>query len=394
MAQLRTKDLTTLPVGRLGLIPLESCQALGAKVNDWLVKWRNERNHREMDSFAFDGYQRDSFIVGVQNPRFGSGEGKSVVTESVRGDDIYLMVEVVQYRLTYRISGFTNRMSPGGHFQDLKRVIGAIGGKARRVNVIMPYLYESRQSKRVGRESLDCATALQELTSMGVENIITFDAHDARVQNATPLHGFETVQPSYQFIKALLNHEDGLRIDNEHFMIISPDEGSMGRAIYLANILGVDMGMYYKRLDYSRRVNGRHPIAAYEFLGPKLEGKDMILIDDMISSGNTVIETAALLKKRGAGRIYICSTFGLFTDGLEKFDDAYSKGLFDKVLTTNLVYQTPELLEKPYYINCDMSKYIALIIDTLNHDLSVSHLLNPVDRIKNCVNNYMARYNK
>ena len=347
MAQLRTKDLTTLPVGRLGLIPLESCQALGAKVNDWLVKWRNERNHREMDSFAFDGYQRDSFIVGVQNPRFGSGEGKSVVTESVRGDDIYLMVDVCNYSLTYRISGFTNLMSPDDHFQDLKRVIGAIGGKARRVNVIMPYLYESRQSKRVGRESLDCATALQELTSMGVENIITFDAHDARVQNATPLHGFETVQPSYQFIKALLNHEDGLRIDNEHFMIISPDEGSMGRAIYLANILGVDMGMYYKRLDYSRRVNGRHPIAAYEFLGPKLEGKDMILIDDMISSGNTVIETAALLKKRGAGRIYICSTFGLFTDGLEKFDDAYSRGLFDKVLTTNLVYQTPELLEKP-----------------------------------------------
>lgn len=388
MAQLRTKDLTTLPVGRLGLIPLESCQTLGAKVNDWLVQWRNERNHREMDSFAFDGYQRDSFIVGVQNPRFGSGEGKSVVTESVRGDDIYLMVDVCNYSLTYRISGFTNLMSPDDHFQDLKRVIGAIGGKARRVNVIMPYLYESRQSKRVGRESLDCATALQELTSMGVENIITFDAHDARVQNATPLHGFETVQPSYQFIKALLNHEDGLRIDNEHFMIISPDEGSMGRAIYLANILGVDMGMYYKRLDYSRRVNGRHPIAAYEFLGPKLEGKDMILIDDMISSGNTVIETAALLKKRGAGRIYICSTFGLFTDGLEKFDDAYSRGVFDKVLTTNLVYQTPELLEKPYYINCDMSKYIALIIDTLNHDGSISSILSPNERIQNVIRKY------
>ena len=392
MAQLSTKDLSTLPVGRLGLIPLESCQPLGAKVNDWLVKWRRERTHREMDSFAFEGYQRDSYIVGVQTPRFGSGEGKSVITESVRGDDIYLMVDVCNYSLTYRISGFTNLMSPDDHFQDLKRVIGAIGGIARRVNVIMPYLYESRQSKRVGRESLDCATALQELTGMGVENIITFDAHDPRVQNATPLHGFETVQPSYQFIKALLNHEDGLHIDNEHFMIISPDEGSMGRAIYLANILGVDMGMYYKRLDYSRVVNGRHPIAAYEFLGPKLEGKDMILIDDMISSGNTIIETAALLKKRGAGRIYICATFGLFTDGLDKFDDAYDQGLFDGLLTTNLVYQTPDLLEKKYYINCDMSKYIALIIDTLNHDLSVSHLLNPVDRIKNCVNNYMKRY--
>lgn len=280
-------------------------------------------------------------------------------------------------------------MSPDDHFQDLKRVIGAIGGKARRINVIMPYLYESRQNKRVGRESLDCATALQELTSMGVENIITFDAHDARVQNATPLHGFETVKPSYQFIKALLKNEKGLQIDNEHFMIISPDEGSMNRAIYLANVLGVDMGMYYKRLDYSKRINGRHPIAAYEFLGPKLAGKDMILIDDMISSGNTILKIASLLKERGAGKIYICSTFGFFTDGLEKFDEGFKKGYFDKLLTTNLVYQTPELLEKPYYITCDMSKYIALIIDTLNHDMSISHLLNPVDRIKRCVNNYM-----
>jgi ribose-phosphate pyrophosphokinase len=285
-------------------------------------------------------------------------------------------------------------MSPDDHFQDLKRVIAAVGGKARRVNVIMPYLYESRQSKRVSRESLDCATALQELISMGVENIITFDAHDPQIQNATPLHGFETVQPSYQFIKALLNHEKGLHIDKEHFMVISPDTGSMGRAIYLANILGVDMGMYYKRLDYSKIVNGRHPVAAYEFLGPKLEGKDMILIDDMISSGDTMLEIASLLKKRGAGRIYICSTFGIFTDGLTKFDEAHKAGVFDKMLTTNLVYQSSELLEKPYYINCDMSKYIALIINTLNHDLSVSHLLNPVDRIKSCVNNYMAQYEK
>jgi len=385
MAQLSTKDLATLPVGRLGLIPLESCSDLGQKVNDWLVQWRKERVHPHIDSYAFEGYQRDNYKIAVQTPRFGSGEGKCVVTESVRGDDIYLMVDVCNYSLTYRMGPYTNLMSPDDHFQDLKRVIGAIGGKARRVNVIMPYLYESRQSKRIGRESLDCATALQELTSMGVENIITFDAHDARVQNATPLHGFETVQPAYQFIKALLNHEEGLHIDNDHFMIISPDEGSMGRAIYLANILGVDMGMYYKRLDYSRMVNGRHPIAAYEFLGPKLQGKDMILVDDMISS---------LLKERGAGRIYICSTFGLFTDGLEKFDDAHKNGVFDKLLTTNLVYQTPELLKKDYYITCDMSKYIALIIDTLNHDLSVSHLLNPVDRINRCVSNYMARYEK
>ena len=392
MAQATTKDLTTLPVGRLGLIPLESCKDLGQKVNDWLIQWRHERKHPEMDSFAFEGYQRDSYTIDVQNPRFGSGEGKCVISESVRGDDIYILVDVCNYSLTYPIGKFTNLMSPDDHYQDLKRVIGAIGGKARRVNVIMPYLYEGRQSKRNGRESLDCAAALHELISMGVENIITFDAHDSRIQNATPLHGFETVQPSYQFIKALLNHEEGLHIDNEHFMIISPDEGSMSRAIYLANILGVDMGMYYKRLDYSKTINGRHPIAAYEFLGPKLSGKDVILVDDMISSGDTVLKISSLLKERGAGRIYICSTFGLFTDGLQKFDEAHKQGIFYKVLTTNLVYQTPELLQRPYYISCDMSKYIALIIDTLNHDMSVSHLLNPVDRIKRCVDNYMAQY--
>ena len=394
MPQINTKELTTIPYGRLGLISLESCTDLGNKVNDWLVQWRHERNHPEMDSFAFEGYKRDSYQITVQNPRFGSGEAKCTISESVRGDDIYIMVDVCNHNLTYRMGPYENLMSPDDHFQDLKRVIAAIGGKARRVNVIMPYLYESRQSKRIGRESLDCATALQELISMGVENIITFDAHDARIQNATPLHGFETVQPTYQFIKALLNHEEGLHIDSSHFLIISPDEGSMGRAIHLANILGVDMGMYYKRLDYSKTVNGRHPLAAYEFLGPNLKGKDMILVDDMISSGDTILQTAALLKERGAGRIYICATFGIFTNGLDKFDQARKDGIFDKVLTTNMVYQSPELLAKPYYISCDMSKYIALIIDTLNHDLSVSHLLNPVDRIKRCVNNYMAQYEK
>ena len=392
MAQATTKELTTLPVGRLGLVSLESSRDLGNKVDNWLVQWRQERNYPQMDSFAFEGYQRDSFQVKVQNPRFGSGEGKCVISESVRGDDIYVLLDVCNYSMSYSMGRFTNLMSPDDHFQDLKRVIAAIGGKARRVNVIMPYLYEGRQSKRVGRESLDCANALHELIDMGVENIITFDAYDARIQNATPLHGFETVQPSYQFIKALLRNEEGLRIDNEHFAIISPDEGSMSRAIYLANILGVDMGMYYKRLDYSTFVNGRHPIAAYEFLGSSLKGKDVILVDDMISSGNTVLKISSLLKERGAGRIYICSTFGLFTDGLAKFDEAHKNGVFDKMLTTNLVYQSPELLEKDYYITCDMSKYIALIIDTLNHDMSVSHLLNPVDRIKKCVNTYMEQY--
>ncbi len=385
------KDLSTLPVGRLGLIPLESCASLGQKVDAWLNRWRTVREFPYGDSFAYSGYKRDSYIIGASNPRFGSGEGKCTILESVRGDDLYLMVDVCNYSLTYKMAGYSNLMSPDDHYQDLKRVIGAIGGKARRINVIMPYLYESRQDKRDTRESLDCATALQELVDMGVENIITFDAHDSRIQNATPLNGFETVQPSYQFIKALLNNVEGLKIDNEHFTVISPDEGSMSRAIYLSSVMGVDMGMFYQRLDYSRRMpNGRHPIAAYEFLGADVTGKDMILIDDMISSGNTVLKIAELLKERGANRIFICSTFGFFTDGLDKFDEAHKNGVFDRLLTTNLVYQMPELLTKPYYIDCDMSKYIALIIDTLNHDLSVSHLLNPADRIKKSIANYTA----
>ena len=385
MAQATTKDLTTLPVGRLGLIPLISCKDLGEKVNEWLIQWRKERSHEELDSFAFEGYQRDSYLIPVQTARFGSGEAKCTIMESVRGDDIYLMVDVCNYSLTYSIGPYENLMSPDDHFQDLKRVIGAIGGKARRVNVIMPYLYESRQNIRSGRESLDCATALQELVSMGVENIITFDAHDARVQNATPLHGFETVQPSYQFIKALLRNEEGLRIDNEHFAIISPDEGSMNRAIYLANILGVDMGMYYKRLDYSRRVNGRHPIAAYEFLGPKLEGKDMILIDDMISSGESMLDTCKELKERKAAKAIVCCTFGLFTNGLEKFDEYYEKGYLDYVITTNLNYRPKELFDRKWYLEADMSKYTAAIINSLNHDRSISASLSPTDKIQKLV---------
>ena len=383
-----------LPVAPLKIGALESCRELGEKVNDYIVQFRKSTMDKNTDSPLYYNYMRDNYLIDCPCPRFGSGEAKGLLTESIRGADLFLMVDVCNHSLTYSVNGHLNHMSPDDHFQDLKRIIAAANGKARRVNVVMPFLYESRQHRRTARESLDCALALQELMSMGVENIITFDAHDSRVQNATPLHGFETVQPSYQFIKALLNKEEGLHIDKDHFMTISPDEGSMNRAIYLANVLGVDMGMYYKRLDYSRYVNGRHPIAAYEFLGPKIEGKDMILIDDMISSGDTIIKIASLLKEKGAGRVYICSTFGFFTDGLDKFDDAYKKGYFDKLLTTNLVYQSPELLEKPYYISCDMSKYIALIIDTLNHDTSVSHLLNPVDRIKRCVANYMSQYEK
>ena len=388
MAQLNNKELTTLPVGRLGLIPLDSCRPLGEKVNEWLVKWRKERENPELGTCAFEGYQRDSYIINVKTPRFGSGEGKGEISESVRGDYIYVMVDVCNHSINYTISGYTNMMSPDDHFQDLKRAIAAVGGKARRVNVIMPYLYESRQDKRVGRESLDCANALHELIDMGVENIITFDAHDSRVQNATPLHGFETVQPSYQFIKALLNNEKGLHIDKDHFMTISPDEGSMSRAIYLANVLGVDMGMYYKRLDYSKYVNGRHPIAAYEFLGPKIEGKDMILIDDMISSGESMLDVAKELKRRKARKVFVCATFGLFTNGLSMFDKYYEDGLIDRVLTTNLVYQTPDLLSRPYYISVDLSKYIALIIDNLNHDASLSELLSPTKRINRLLEAY------
>ena len=382
------RNLETIPVGSLGMIPLAGCRSLGEKVDYYLVKWRTERESEHKDSLAFSGYQRPSYILDAKVPRFGSGEAKGVINESVRGTDLYLLVDVANYSLTYSLCGHENHMSPDDHYQDLKRIIAAVGGKARRITVIMPFLYESRQHKRTARESLDCALALQELVKMGVDNIITFDAHDPRVQNAIPLHGFETIQPAYQFIKGLLRNVKGLNIDSDHMMVISPDEGGMGRAIYIANVLGLDMGMFYKRRDYTKIVNGRNPIVAHEFLGTSVEGKDMIIIDDMISSGESMLEVAAALKARKAGRIFVFSTFGLFTNGLEKFDEYYEKGLIDRVLTTNLIYQPQELLDKPWYINCDMSKYIAYIIDTLNHDSSISDLLNPVERIQSVVNRY------
>ncbi len=384
------RNLETIPVGPLGIIPLASCKTLGEKINNYLVTWRKEREHEHKSSIAFKDYMRDTYIIKAATPRFGSGEAKGVIQESVRGDDLYILVDVCNYSLTYKLFGHINHMSPDDHFQDLKRVIAAVGGKAKRINVIMPFLYESRQHKRTDRESLDCALGLQELVHMGVDNIITFDAHDPRVQNAIPLKGFETVQPVYQFIKGLYRAVPDLHIDKNTMMVISPDEGGTGRAIYMSNVLSVDMGMFYKRRDYTRIVNGRNPIVAHEFLGADVEGKDMVIIDDMISSGDSVIEVATELKKRKAGRIFICATFGLFTSGLEKFDKAYERGLFDYVLTTNLVYQTPELLEKPYYINCDLSKYIAYIIDTLNHDDSISSLLSPVARI----NKFLDSHNK
>ncbi len=382
------RNLETIPVGSLGIIALEGCKVLGDKVDKYLVKWRTEREHEHRDSLAFAGYQRDSYLLSTKVPRFGSGEAKGMILESVRGCDLYLLVDVCNYSLTYSLCGHENHMSPDDHYQDLKRIIAAVGGKARRITVIMPYLYESRQHKRTARESLDCALALQELVGMGVDNIITFDAHDPRVQNAIPLHGFETVQPAYQFIKGLLCHVKDLQIDNGHMMVISPDEGGMKRAIYIANVLGLDMGMFYKRRDYTQVVNGRNPIVAHEFLGSSVEGKDVIIIDDMISSGDSILETAAALKQRQAGKIFVFSTFGLFTGGLEKFDKAHESGLITKILTTNLIYQTPELLEREWYINCDMSKYIAYIIDTLNHDSSISDLLNPNERIQSIVSRY------
>ena len=384
------KKIDTIPVGPLGLIPLRSCTELGKKVDKWLVGWRTERESEHKGSIHFAEYEKDSYILEARTPRFGSGEGKGEILETVRGDDLYIMVDVCNYSETYSLNGMKNHMSPDDHYQDLKRIIASASGKAKRINVIMPFLYESRQHKRSHRESLDCAVMLQELVSMGVENIITFDAHDPRVQNAIPLKGFETVQPIYQFIKYLLKNEKELQIDSDHMMIISPDEGATGRAIYFANVMGLDMGMFYKRRDYSRVINGRNPIVAHEFLGASVQDKDVIIIDDMISSGESMLDTAKELKRRGARRVYVCTTFGLFTNGLKKFDEYYENGYIDRILTTNLVYQTQELLSKPWYINVDMSKYIALIIDNLNHNSSLNELLNPTGRINRVLAKYRA----
>ena len=377
----------TIPEGRLAIIPMSSTLNIGKKVNDYLVEWRKERVVQGIISPS-NGYVRDSFLLEASTPRFGSGEAKGTIRESVRGYDIYLLVDVLNYSLTYRIGGYENVMSPDDHFQDLKRIISACGRKAHRINVIMPYLYEGRQILPGGRESADCASALQELIDLGVENIITFDAHDSRVQNAIPFENFETVSPSYQFLKNVLRCAPDLEVDSDHMMIISPDEGGMSRAIYMANVLGIDMGMFYKRRDYTTLVSGRNPVLAHEFLGSEVSGKDIIIIDDMISSGDKVIETCKLLKKKKAKRIFICATFGVMTGGIAPFDNAYKHGWFDKLITTNLIYQTEELLTREYYKSCDMSKFLALIIDTLNHDCSISSLLDPVDRIHKVVAKY------
>ena len=391
MSDSRTSEfIERIPVGPLALMPLDSIQPLGQKVDEYLSTWRTQRESDHKETIAFNGYQKDSYIVQAKVSRFGSGEAKANILETVRGVDLYLMVDVMNYAQTYSLFGQVNHMSPDDHYSDLKRVIAATTGKAKRINVIMPFMYESRQHKRTGRESLDCAMMLQELHAMGVENFITFDAHDPRVMNAIPQDSFDNISCSYQFIKAILAHVEDLDIDKNHMMIISPDEGGMSRAIYYANVLGIDMGMFYKRRDYSKVVNGRNPIVAHEFLGADVEGKDVFIIDDMISSGESLIDTAKELKERKARRVFACCTFGLFTSGFNKFDQAYANGTLNGVFTTNLIYQQPELLTKPWYISVYMAKYIALIIDNLNHDMSISSILDSSQKINDKVAAYRA----
>ncbi|MBQ3967617.1 MAG: ribose-phosphate pyrophosphokinase [Lachnospiraceae bacterium] len=382
-------DFRTIPVGPLGLVPLKSCSSMGTQINDWIARWRKERNQDFHELLSFSGYIKDNYIIPASTPRFGSGEAKGTIESSVRGYDVYILVDVLNHSLTYSLCGMVNHMSPDDHFADLKRVIAAIGGKATRVNVIMPFLYESRQHKRNGRESLDCAMALQELVRMGVNSIITFDAHDARVQNAIPLHSFENVPCIYQFVKAIVRVMPDIEFDKDKLMIISPDEGGTSRAIYYANHLGVDMGMFYKRRDYTKIIDGKNPIIAHEFLGSDVTGQDVIIVDDMISSGDSMLEVARELKRRKARRVICVSTFGLFTNGLAKFDSAYEDGVFDFLLTTNLTYQSPELLSRKYYVSVDMNKYIAMIIDHLNHNISLHSLLNPTKRINNLLERHL-----
>ena len=370
-----------LPVAPLKVLAMESAETIGRRVNNYLVEFRKNMKNTRHDDPAFQGYIENSYLVDASSPRFGSGEGKGIIRESVRGKDLFIIVDVCNHSLTYSINGYTNHKSPDDNYQDLKRMIASAAGKAHRINVVMPFLYEGRQHKRTSRESLDCAYMLTELANMGVNNFITFDAHDPRVQNATPLNGFDNFTPPYQFMRALLDTEDDLIIDQDHTIVISPDEGALDRAVYFGNVLGVNTGMFYKRRDYSTIVNGKNPIVAHEFLGDSVDGKDVIIIDDMISSGESMLDTSRQLKEMNAKRVFICCTFGLFTNGLEAFDKAYENCWFDRVITTNLTYQPPELYTRPYYTEADMSKFLALIIDSLNHDVTIGAVLNPTDKI-------------
>lgn len=383
MARITAEEVQTIPYGPLGIIALPGCEELAQKIDNYLVKWRKDQAEEHKDTIAFYGYQRDTYIIDTTIARFGSGEGKAVINESIRGYDLYIVVDCFNYSVKYKMYGMDVPKSPDDHFADLKRVISAASSKAKRSNVIMPMLYEGRQHKRSSRESLDCAMALQELTTLGVENIITFDAHDQRVQNSIPHKSFENVMPTYQMIKALVNNVSDLHIDPDHLMVISPDEGAMHRCIYFATQLGVNLGMFYKRRDYTRVVNGRNPIVAHQYLGDSVEGKDIIIVDDMISSGESMLEVAKKLKELKANRIFVCTTFGLFASGLDVFDKAHEEGVFEKVFTTNGVYQTPELLSRDWYQSVELSKYLAYFLDTINHDLSVSSLLDCSQKINN-----------
>ncbi|MEE1315046.1 MAG: ribose-phosphate pyrophosphokinase [Faecalimonas sp.] len=382
----------SLPTAPLKIAALDSCKELGQRVNDYIVSFRKEATEELPTLASIANYHCENYLVESACPRFGSGEAKGVLRESIRGADLFVMVDVCNHSLTYTVNGHKNHMSPDDHYQDLKRIISAATGKARRINVVMPFLYESRQHKRTKRESLDCALALEELMDMGVSNIITFDAHDPRVQNAIPLNGFDNFSPNYQFMKALLRAEPDLKVDKDHLMIISPDEGAMHRAVYLSNILGVDMGMFYKRRDYSVVVNGKNPIVAHEFLGTDLKGKNAIIVDDMISSGESMLDVAKQIKERGANRVFVFTTFGLFTEGLDKFDEYYENGFIDRIITTNLTYLPEELKDKPYFSCADMAKFLALIIDSLNHDTPIGSVLDPSERIHALMAKHNAKF--
>lgn len=381
MPRITAEEVQTIPYGPLGIIALPGTEALAEKINKYLVKWREDQIRSHKENIAFYGYQRDNYLIDTTVARFGSGEGKAVINDTIRGYDLYILVDCFNYSVTYNMYGKEVPKSPDDHFSDLKRVISAASSKAKRINVIMPMLYEGRQHKRSSRESLDCAMALQELTALGVENIITFDAHDQRVQNSIPHKSFENVMPTYQMIKALVNSVDDLTIDPDHLMVISPDEGAMHRCIYFATQLGVNLGMFYKRRDYTRVVNGRNPIVAHQYLGDSVEGKDIIIVDDMISSGESMLEVARKLKELKAKRIFVCTAFGLFCNGLEIFDKANEEGVFEKVFTSNGIYQPEELLSRDWYESVELSKYLAYFLDTINHDLSVSSLLDNSDKI-------------
>lgn len=384
------KYVESIPVGPLAIVALSGSKQLGEAVDAYIADWRSQRIEAKESPITFKGYTKDSYLLDVKTPRFGTGEAKCTLGESVRGTDLYIIDDVTNHSIEYTICGCKNHMSPDDHFADIKRVIAAAAGKAIKITVIMPFLYEGRQHRRTSRESMDCAVMLQELVNMGVDNILTFDAHDPRVNNAIPISGFESIMPTYQFIKNLLRNVDDIKLDADHLMVISPDEGAMGRVVYYANVLGINVGMFYKRRDFTTIVDGRNPIVAHEYLGDSVEGKDVLIIDDMISSGDSMLDVAKQLKKRKANRVFVASTFGLFTNGLERFDEAYEQGLIYRIMTTNSIYQSPELLQREWYINVDITKFTATFIDRLNHDASISDLLNPIEKI----NKKVAEYNK